>query len=204
MWVHESFANYAEALYTECQYGQDGRRARTSSAPAPSIAERPARSSAAYGVNDEGSGDMYYKGGNMLHTIRQVVGDDEKWRGILRGLNQTFRHQTVTGAQVQDYISAQAGDRPGQGVRRSTSRRRRSRCCEYRLDGSTLSYRWANVVPGFDMPVRVLLAPSDTVLLRPTTTWQSTPAAVRDTAAVRADPDFFVITRQVAGPPRTP
>ena len=30
---------------------------------------------------------------------------------------------------------------------------------EYRLRGGTLSYRWADVVPGFDMPVRVRLAP---------------------------------------------
>ena len=36
-----------------------------------------------YGANREGSGDMYYKGGNMLHTIRQIVNDDEKWRSIL-------------------------------------------------------------------------------------------------------------------------
>ena len=62
-----------------------------------------------YGVNDQGSGDMYPKGGEMLHTIRQLVNDDEKWRGILRGLNKTFWHQTVMGKQVEDYISAQAG-----------------------------------------------------------------------------------------------
>ena len=52
---------------------------------------------------------MYPKGGNMLHTIRQVINDDEKWRRILRGLNQTFRHQIVTGQQVEDYISRQSG-----------------------------------------------------------------------------------------------
>ena len=52
---------------------------------------------------------MYPKGGEMLHTIRQIVGDDAKWRGILLGLNKTFWHQTVMGKQIEDYISAQAG-----------------------------------------------------------------------------------------------
>ena len=60
---------------------------------------------------------MYYKGGNMLHTIRQIVNDDEKWRAILRGLNKTFWHQTVTGKQIEDYISEHAGHRSEQGVR---------------------------------------------------------------------------------------
>ena len=63
-----------------------------------------------YGVNKEGSGDMYYKGGNMLHTIRQVINNDTIFRKILRGLNKTFYHQTVTTKQVEDYISKQCKD----------------------------------------------------------------------------------------------
>ena len=89
-WVHEGFANYAESLYEECQSGKDagaryviGTRENIAN-DAPVVAE--------YGLNREGSGDMYSKGGNMLHTIRQIVGDDEKWRAILRGLNKTFWH----------------------------------------------------------------------------------------------------------------
>ena len=35
-----------------------------------------------YDVNDQGSGDMYPKGGEMLHTIRQVVDNDSTWRDI--------------------------------------------------------------------------------------------------------------------------
>jgi hypothetical protein len=60
-------------------------------------------------VNKEGSGDMYYKGGNMLQTIRHAINDDEKFRNILRGLNKTFYHQTVTTSQIENYISTQSG-----------------------------------------------------------------------------------------------
>ncbi len=54
-----------------------------------------------YNVNYEGSGDMYYKGGNMLHTLRQILNDDEKWRDILRGLNKDFYHQVVKGPRLK-------------------------------------------------------------------------------------------------------
>src|SRR2546423_11369468 len=71
----------------------------------------------AYGVNAQGSGDMYPKGGNMLHTIRAILDDDAKWRGILRGLNKTFYHQNVTSRQGEGYISPGAGLHPRKGVR---------------------------------------------------------------------------------------
>ena len=87
MWIHESFANYSEGIYTECQDGKQagaeyiiGSR-RNIQNDSPIIGT--------YGVNNGGSGDMYYKGGSMLHMIRQLVNNDEKWRGILRGLNST-------------------------------------------------------------------------------------------------------------------
>jgi len=107
MWVHESFANYAEGLYTECLFGKQAGADYTIGTRRGIRNDRPIIPS--YGVNDQGSGDMYPKGGNMLHTVRQIVDDDEKWRAILRGLNQTFWHQTVMGKQVEDYISAHAG-----------------------------------------------------------------------------------------------
>src|SRR5256885_7357624 len=96
----------------------------------------------AYGVNDQGSGDMYPKGGEMLHTIRQIVDDDAKWRDILRGLNKTFWHQTVMGKQVEDYISRQARVRLGK-VFDQYLRTTMVPTFEYRITGDTLVYRWA-------------------------------------------------------------
>jgi aminopeptidase N len=196
MWVHESFANYAESLYTECQQGKEagaryqlGTRANVQN-DAPIIP--------AFGVNAEGSGDMYYKGGNMLHTIRQIVGDDEKWRGILRGLNQTFRHQTVTGMQVREYISRQAGidlSRVFEQYLTTT----KIPVLEYRIAGQTLSYRWDEVVPGFDMPVKVALGGGGWRTLRPTTRWQT--VRIADPSAFRVDENFYVIARNLDAPP---
>jgi aminopeptidase N len=195
MWLHESFAAYAENLYTECQSGKAAGAAYVIGTRRSVQNDRPIVGH--FGVNNEGSGDMYYKGANMLHTIRQIVGDDEKWRAILRGASSTFRHQTVTGKQVQDYISQQAGIDLGPVFAQYLTTTKIP-VFEYKVDGSALSYRWADVVPGFAMPVRVALrGGSDYVMLHPTTAWQSAPGAVSDASPLRVDENYYVIPRQV-------
>ncbi|NUQ21441.1 MAG: M1 family metallopeptidase, partial [Gemmatimonadaceae bacterium] len=195
MWVHEGFTSYSEGLYVECQQGKQAGARYLRGLRANIENDRPVVG--VFGVNNEGSGDMYYKGANMLHTVRQIVADDAKWKAILRGLNTTFRHQTVTGEQVERYISEQAGvDLSKVFAEYLTTTK--IPAFEYSVDGSTLSYRWTNVVDGFDMPVRISAAGSQW-LLRPTTSWHDTkfPAAV---GAVNVDPDWFVTTRSVTTP----
>ena len=170
MWVHESFANYAEGIYTECLFGKEAGAAYIVGNRRGIRNDRPVQP-AARGVNAQGSGDMYPKGGNMLHTIRQIVNDDEKWRGILRGLNQQFWHQTVLGSQVEQYISQQAGinlDRVFEQYLRTAM----IPVFEYSIEGSTLRYRWSNVVPGFDMPLRVTLDGTG-ISITPKESWQT-------------------------------
>ena len=196
MWVHESFANYAENIYTECREGKAAGAAYVIGTRSKVQNDKPIV--APFGVNAEGSGDMYYKGGNMLHTIRQLVGDDEKWRGILRGLATTFRHQTVSGTQVQEYISRESGLdlRPVFTQYLTTTK---IPALEYSVSGSALSYRWADVVAGFAMPVRVTIDGSEPTVLRPTTEWQSMPSSLRSPSAPHVDENYFVVARPVGG-----
>jgi aminopeptidase N len=154
MWVHESFANYAEGIYTECLLGKEAGAQYIVGARRGIQNDRPIIP--AYNVNAEGSGDMYPKGGNMLHTIRQIVNDDEEWRSILRGLNATFWHQTVTGKQVEDYISRQAGVDLSK-VFDQYLRNSNVPVFEYKVSGDRLSYRWSGAIAGFDMPMRVIV-----------------------------------------------
>ncbi|CAG4990070.1 hypothetical protein DYBT9275_00445 [Dyadobacter sp. CECT 9275] len=152
MWVHESFTNYSETLYTEYYFGKEagsdyviGTRELISN-DIPIVGT--------YGVNQEGSRDMYYKGGNMLHTIRQIINDDEKWRQILRGLNQAFYHQTVDGSQIENYITEQGGKTLSK-VFDQYLRDTRIPVFQYSIDNGGIQYRWTNVVKGFDMPLKV-------------------------------------------------
>jgi aminopeptidase N len=194
--VHESFANYAEGLYTECLFGKEAG-ARYIVGNRRGIRNDRPIVPAAYGVNAQGSGDMYPKGGEMLHTIRQLVADDAKWREMLRGLNRTFRHRTVTGAEVQAWMSAEAGmDLSRVFAQYLTTIQMPA--LEYRFAGDTLAYRWADVVPGFDMPVEVAAGDGPWVRLQPTESWQSTTLAGVTPATFKVHPDFYVTARPIA------
>lgn len=107
MWIHESFTNYSESLFIETIWGKQAGQEYVHGNRMGIHNDEPIVGP--YGVNKEGSGDMYQKGGNMLNMVRTVINNDEKWRGILRGLNKTFYHQTVTYDQVVNYISEQSG-----------------------------------------------------------------------------------------------
>jgi len=193
MWVHEGFGAYAENLYTECLTGSKaagaeyviGTRSRILN-DAPIVGP--------YGVNTSGSGDMYYKGANLLHTIRQVVNDDARWLAILRGLNRDFAKSIVTGAQVEAYVSRGAG-RDLSRVFDQYLRTTDVPALEWRRGPDGLEFRWAEVVPGFDMPVRVLVAGTPT-WIEPTTSWQRfTNANVQ--APPPVDVNFYVVERRV-------
>jgi aminopeptidase N len=196
MWIHESFANYAENLYTECQEGKEagaeyviGTR-RLVKNDIPIVGH--------YGVNDEGSNDKYYKGGNMLHTIRQIVDNDEKWRAILRGAQKTFRHQTIMGSQLEEYISKQSGVNLSK-VFDEYLRTTMIPTFEYKIEGTTLSYHWTNVVSGFDMPVRIALGAGTYARVTPTEAWQTMRLTAAN-AALRVDENFYVNVTNLLAP----
>ena len=195
MWLHESFANYAEGLYTECRLGKTAGAAYMIGARKGIRNDQPIVP--AFGVNAQGSGDMYPKGGNLLHTIRQIVNDDAKWRAILRGVQQTFRHPTVTGRQVEDYISRAAGIDLSKVFEQYLTTTQIPEF-EFKVEGRTLSYRWTNVVPGFDMPLRVNVPGMGDRVLRPTEAWQTLPVASADAAQLVVDESFYVTARDVS------
>ncbi len=103
MWIHESFAAYSENLFVDYFWGKKAGAEYCRGTRLNISNDRPIIG--VYNVNNMGSGDMYSKGANMLHTLRQIVDNDEKWRQILRGLNKEFYHKTVTSEQIENYIS---------------------------------------------------------------------------------------------------
>jgi aminopeptidase N len=193
MWIHESFTNYSENLFTEYYYGKNAGAQYVIGCRANIRNDSPIIG--IYNVNQEGSGDMYYKGGNMLHTIRQLVGDDERWRQLLRGLNKTFYHQTVTTAQIEQYMSQQVG-RNLKPVFDQYLRDVRIPVLEYRPVAGGVQYRWANCVAGFDMPVRVCLNESGPYeSLTPTAQWKMLPA--KNVTALTPDANYYVLSKLV-------
>ena len=152
MWIHEGFANYAESLFVEYYFGKKDAEDYVVGNRRLIRNDRPIIGT--YGANREGSGDMYPKGGNMLHTIRHIINDDAKWLSILRGLNADFWHQTVTTQQIESYISNKAGIDLSK-VFDQYLRTTKIPLLKYQTNGKTVSFRYERVVEGFAMPIRV-------------------------------------------------
>lgn len=189
MWIHESFTNYSENLFTEYFYGKKAGAEYVIGTRKNIKNDRPIIGT--YNVNNEGSGDMYYKGANMLHTIRQLVNDDEKWRQILRGLNEDFYHQTVTTQQIEDYLSSKT-QLDLSKVFDQYLRDTRIPTLEWKLEKNQLCYRWNNVVNGFAMPVKVTFDGTENQLIMPTTEWKKAKATT-----LEIDENFYVSTKKI-------
>ncbi|MGB1132343.1 MAG: M1 family metallopeptidase [Flavobacteriaceae bacterium] len=189
MWIHESFTTYSENLFLDYHYGKEasseyviGTRAGISNS-APMIGP--------YGVNQRGS-DIYSKGANVLHTIRQIANSDEKWRMILRGLNKDFYHQTVETKQIENYIS----NKMGYDLSTFFDQYLRTTnipVFEYKLNDGLLEYKWTNVVDGFKMPLDVFVG-DEKIRLNPT---QQTKSIDVKSEKIRIDKNYYVNINKV-------
>lgn len=187
MWIHESFTDYSESLFLEYYYGKEAGYTYVRGIRKNIANDKPIIGN--YDVNNEGSNDMYYKGANMLHTLRQIVNDDTKWRIILRGLNNTFYHQTVTTKQIEDYLSQQVGIELNPFFNQYL-RDIRIPTLEYFFKDNHFGYRWTNCVPNFNMPVKVTLNGKEE-LLKPETEWKGIPAKTEN-PKLEIDKNFYV------------
>ncbi|MGN6417918.1 MAG: M1 family metallopeptidase [Pseudobacter sp.] len=194
MWVHEGFTNYSESLFTECEYGKQAGAEYVIGLRKNIANDIPVQGP--YGVNQEGSGDMYYKGANMIHTIRTIIDNDELFRDILRGLNKEFYHKTVTATQVEEYINQKSG-KDFSKVYEQYLRTTKIPQLEFKTRKGEVEFKWTNVVDGFDMPVKVDLG-GQWKLLQPTTEWQSLKLADWHTGEVfKIDSNYYVTPKRV-------
>lgn len=189
MWVHEGFTMYSEVLFIESYYGKKAASEYCIGLRRNIDNDRPLIGY--YGVNKEGSGDMYNKGANLLHTIRQLINDDVLFREILRGLNSDFRHRTVDSKDVEEYIAGKSGKDLSK-IFDQYLRTVNIPVLEYKIDGDKLSYRWTHVVEGFSMPVR--LAGSGE-WLKPATTWKQAMVNAEMKNGLVIDNNFYIETR---------
>jgi aminopeptidase N len=194
MWVHESFTNYSENLFTEYYYGKEAGAEYLRGTRSGIRNDRPIVGT--YNVNYEGSGDMYSKGGSMLHTLRQIVNDDEKWRQILRDMNKDFWHQVVEGAQIENYLSAKTGmnlkpffDQYLRDVRIPVF--------EYYVKNNELNFRWNNCVQGFNMPLKIKVSGKE-IYLKPVSRYSKIKLDTENPQIV-VDPDYYVAEMNITG-----
>jgi aminopeptidase N len=188
MWIHEGFIAYSENLYVDYHYGKEVSSEYVRGTRLNIKNDRPIIGY--YDVNYSGSGDMYPKGANMLHTVRQIIDNDSVWRNLLRGLNEEFYHQTVTTEQIENYVDERI-DANLAPFFDQYLRDVRIPVFEYAIVDGNLRYRWANVIDGFDIPIFVYLN-GEKQILNPTTLWSSikVPESITE---IEVDKDFYII-----------
>ncbi|RYY96829.1 MAG: M1 family peptidase, partial [Chitinophagaceae bacterium] len=185
MWVHEGFTTYSEALFIEYYKGKAAADAYVQGLRRNIANDNPIIGP--YGVNQEGAGDMYDKGANMIHTIRTVINDDKLFREILRGMNKDFYHGTVTTQQVEQYIARKSGKDLSK-IFDQYLRTTQIPELELRPDGDKLKFRWVNCIEGFNMPVRL----SNGQWIRPTTEEGKLKIDGARMSGITADKNFYI------------
>ena len=192
MWIHEGFTSYSENLFLDYYYGKEASAEYVIGTRKNIANDRPLIGH--YNVNSEGSADMYYKGANLLHTLRQLIEDDEKWRQILRKMNVTFYHETVTTQHIEDFLSKESGIDLTEFFNQYL-RTTKTPTLEYSFKRKVLKYRWTNIVDGFDMPIQITVNNSAQWLF-PKAEWQQLDMPSKITA-IQIDPDFYIETKKL-------
>ncbi len=190
MWVHEGFTAYSENLYVDYHFGKEasadyviGTRERIQN-DKPIIGR--------YNLNKKGSNDMYYKGANILHTLRQLIEDDDKWRNMLRDMNKTFYHQTVTTQQIESFLSKESG-KDLSAFFEQYLRTNKIPTLEYSLQNGKLKYRYTEIVEGFDMPIQVKVGATEKWIF-PIAIWKTEKMKGE---ALTVDRDFYINTKML-------
>ena len=152
MWIHEGFTTYSETVFIECIKGYDDAMKYINGQAKNVRNDKPIIGQ--YGVNNEGSGDMYYKGSLLLNTLRHIIGDDEKWWKMVYDYSETFKKKIITSDTVIDYFNKASGT-DLTPVFRQYLYTNQLPIFIYKIKGDYLYYSWDNVNEDFNMPIDI-------------------------------------------------
>lgn len=192
MWIHEGFTSYSEAVYIECRWGKEEALEYLQGTRRGIGNQKPVIGH--YGVNSEGSGDMYAKGANLLNTIRSIYDNDELWWKTLKNYTETYRHKIITTQETEAFFNkAIAYDL--QPVFDQYLRNKSIPELQFRKKGKKTEFRWKADVENFDMPVDVILKGKE-VRLHPSDQWQKLEVKVSSPEEIEVMEKEFYINRK--------
>ena len=167
-WIHEGFTSYAEVLFTECEFGKEAGNDYCEGVKKSINNDIPIIGK--YDVREEGSGDMYNRGSQVVQMIRQVINDDEKFRLLLRDMNETFYHKTVSSKELETFIIEKTGI-DFTSMFDQYLRTTQIPTLEYKIKKNKLSYKYSNCLTEFNIPVKIKT--DKEILIKPKTQWQT-------------------------------
>lgn len=189
MWIHEGFTQYTEAVFIECQFGHEKSRQYLNGLKNTVSNDKPVIGP--YGVNKEGSGDMYPKGALLLHTLRNVVNNDELWWKLLLKYATTYRHQIIDTETVIAFFNAET-KMDLTPIFDQYLRHKNIPVLELKSIDGKLEYRWKADVANFNMPVDIRTEGRE-IRITPTTNW--TRSAIKSDNRTPVEPltgEFYI------------
>jgi aminopeptidase N len=193
MWIHESFAAYAEALYVECNWGHEAALKYINGKKQNVKNDMPIIGP--YNVNKEGAGDMYDKGQLFLNTLRDVIDNDTLWFSILKGLQQKYAYKTIDADDIFNYINLQTGKNYNyffEQYLRYSALPEFSASIVKKGDTTVIRYIWYADVKDFKMPLKVTTSKDHYEFIYPTSDLQTLVLKDFDPADFKVDENEFL------------
>ena len=152
MWIQEGFAVYSEALYIEYKLGYNvmidfllkKREGIKNNLPIVGPVNE----------NYWAFGDSYNKGAWVLHTLRNVIDNDDLWFSILKNFAIDNAKGHVSTETFLNYLIKATG-KNYQLVFYQYFYDHRPPTFEYHQEGQKFYYRLSNVISGFAMPIDI-------------------------------------------------
>ena len=188
MWVHEGFTTYSECLFVEHEWGKEAGAEYVIGIRKNIQNDRPIIGT--YDVNSEGSSDMYPKSANVLHMIRQMVNDDERWRNMLRKMNEVYYHKTITTEEIERFMSIEL-DLNLDKVFDQYLRTKDIPVLEYYIQNGQIFHRWMNTVSRFKMAIEIKVGDEE-LKITPKNFWGKT-RVLDGSGNVEVDKDYYIL-----------
>jgi len=189
LWIHEGFTTYAESIFIECRHGEEEASKYLYGIRNNIANERPMV--AHYGVNQSGPGDIYYKGANMIHSLRNLVADDELWFATLRNFTSRFKHQITNTKEVVSFFNSELGKDYSPFFEQYLYYKEIP-VLQLRKKGKRVEARWKVFAKNFEMPVELVFIESENVYrINLNSDWIKTDLRVKDLEKVKFDNYHF-------------
>jgi aminopeptidase N len=195
MWIQEGWTTYLEVIYVEHLFGYEdalkyinGYKEKVRNTAAI-ITQR--------GIHRSPNQDQYFKGALFLHTLRNVVNDDQKWWTALRDVYQAFKYRNIMTEDLVRFMNARLGMTLtplfDQYLRRAELPTLE---LAFSADGKTVAHRWRADERDFAMPIRVGARERWQTIV-PTTDWQVMPLTMpKDQFDVATELYYVNVVRQ--------
>lgn len=189
MWIHEGFTQYSEIVYTECIWGYEKAMQYANGLKGNVSNDEPIIGP--YGVNKEGSGDMYPKGALLLNTLRHVVNNDTLWWNIIHDYATTFKHKIIDTQTVIDFFNQKSGMNLtsifNQYLRTTSIPK-----LELKIEKKKLFTKWVDVESNFSMPID-LVYDNKTIRVETENGWKKTKIKIKNINDIKVLTNKFYI-----------